>query len=54
MIHGTEDMLVPIENAYFLQEMLPNATFDIIKDENHFLPWVQYELVKKRILEVAE
>lgn len=57
VIHGTADVLVPVENAHFAQRMLKHNTktrFVYIKNENHFLPWRQYDLVQKNILELAE
>lgn len=57
VIHGTADVLVPIENAHFAERMLQhnvNTRFIYIKNENHFLPWRQYDLVVKNIFDLAE
>jgi pimeloyl-ACP methyl ester carboxylesterase len=41
LIHGTEDSLVPKENADFARRMLPDSLLSIrmLKGENHFIPW---------------
>ncbi len=54
VIQGLADNLVPPENADFAQRMMINARpLEIIRipGMNHFLPWKQYPLVKKTILE---
>jgi pimeloyl-ACP methyl ester carboxylesterase len=54
VIQGLADNLVPPENADFAQRMMTNARpLEIIRipGMNHFLPWKQYSLVKKTILE---
>ncbi len=56
IIHGTEDVLVPIENAYFMQEKLQEKhhSFQILEGQNHFLPWNEYPRVKHSILSAAD
>jgi pimeloyl-ACP methyl ester carboxylesterase len=53
VIHGTKDQLVPYENALFMKKnMTASDTLKLItiKDENHFIPWNNFELVKKELL----
>lgn len=53
VIQGQKDDLVPPANADFAEHMLINATLAVIRlpDANHFLPWLQTDLVKKTITE---
>ncbi len=41
VVHGTNDWLVPKENADFAKKMLPDAilTVYILEGANHFIPW---------------
>jgi len=53
LIQGEKDNLVPPENADFAARVITHArSFNIIRipDQNHFLPWNQYPLVKAEIL----
>jgi len=52
LLHGKEDGLVPIENAYFGEKVLINAEVKmaIYKDTGHLIPWTKPELLKKEIL----
>jgi len=57
LIQGEKDDLVPPENADFAARMITHAqSFHIIRvpNQNHFLPWNQYKLVKSTILEHLE
>ena len=52
IIHGKKDGLVPVGNAAYAKQMLtisPSVNVQILPDANHFLPWQQYELVKKTL-----
>ena len=54
VIQGEADRLVPRANADFAKAMMTNAQpLEIIRipGMNHFLPWKQYDLVKRVILE---
>ncbi len=41
VIQGTEDSLVPKENADFAMKMLPDSLLEVrlLKDVDHFIPW---------------
>ncbi len=51
VIQGKKDKLVPMENAYFAEEALVNSNVDIqlLDERGHFIPWEEYDLVKKTI-----
>lgn len=56
IVHGQEDMLVPVANVSYLeQELAADAvhTVTIIPDENHFLPWTVEPTVRKSIVNLA-
>ena len=56
VIQGTDDDLVPAANADFAEKVLVNAKpLKVIRLEkmNHFIPWSQFALVKKEILDVV-
>ncbi len=53
IIHGTKDQLVPYANMAFGVKMLTNAAkVDTItlQNVNHFIPWSNYEDIKKVLL----
>jgi len=52
LLHGKEDGLVPIENAYFGENVLINAEvrMAIYEDTGHLIPWTKPGLLKKEIL----
>lgn len=53
VIHGTKDQLVPYENTLFMKNnMTATDTLRVISitDENHFIPWNNFELVKKELM----
>lgn len=56
VIQGGEDTYVHPDNAAFADSMLVNAPKDIVflENQNHFLPWNEYALVKRKILELLE
>ncbi len=55
IIQGTEDRLVPYENAEYLKTKLSNAVVQIIvKDINHFIPWEHPDLIEKEIFRIKE
>jgi len=53
VIQGIEDKLVPYQNADYAKNMLVNAEVQItlIEDRGHFIPWQDFDLVKKTLLE---
>ncbi|MEO9483837.1 MAG: alpha/beta hydrolase [Ekhidna sp.] len=55
VIQGTEDSLVPKENAAFAQQMLPDSLLEVhlLEDVNHFIPWSHPEEIIKAIRTVA-
>jgi len=55
-IQGTKDSLVPFENLDFTENMLTHANFEkiVIENEDHFLPWTQYDLIRDSILKLTQ
>ncbi len=55
VIQGTEDSLVPKENAAFAKEVLADSVLDVIMLEgvNHFIPWSHPEEIVKAIQQLA-
>lgn len=56
IIQGNNDWLVPKGNAAFAKNQLTavkNIEIIELKKQGHFLPWEQYDLVKKQILSFA-
>jgi pimeloyl-ACP methyl ester carboxylesterase len=55
VIQGDKDKLVPKENADFLKTNLSNAPMEMMRlpEQGHFLPWLEYDLVKAEILKAA-
>ena len=53
LIQGGEDWLVPPGNADYAKEQLSKSDLEVIllPEQNHFLPWREFELVKSKILE---
>ena len=56
IIQGTEDVLVPKENADFAQKMLVNAPVEVVLEEgmNHFVPWSHTHLIHDAILNMLQ
>lgn len=55
VIHGTKDQLVPYANTIFIKNNMTAAdTLRVvsIRDENHFIPWNNFELVKKELMQL--
>ncbi|GAB2817642.1 alpha/beta fold hydrolase [Ferruginibacter profundus] len=55
IVHGMKDSLVPVGNASYAQKKLINAAsvnLTLIPGANHFIPWTQYETIKKVLLEL--
>jgi pimeloyl-ACP methyl ester carboxylesterase len=54
VIQGTNDKLVPKENADFAKSVLINTEPQILllKKQGHFVIWEQYDLVKQSILDM--
>ena len=55
-IHGSKDAIVPYENLSFSKKVFDNQILRTrtIEGENHFLPWDQYEFVKKELIQLIE
>ena len=56
VIQGEKDKLVHPGNGRFADSMLVNAPKEIVmlEGQNHFLPWNEYELIRKTILNTLE
>lgn len=57
IMHGKKDMLVPYGNVPFYEKMLTNASKKEVvtfENENHFIPWSQYDSVKRKLLEYVK
>ncbi|RTY95311.1 alpha/beta fold hydrolase [Flavobacterium sp. GT3R68] len=55
IIHGTKDRLVPYSNVAFMKRVFVNAkSIDIIsiQDADHFIPWSDFETIRKALLEL--
>lgn len=57
IIHGTKDQLVPYSNVAFMKKEFVNAkkieTISI-ENANHFIPWVNYEEIKKSLMNLED
>lgn len=53
VIQGKKDPLVPHENGAFIQRQLPDAKIIYLEDQNHFLPWSEYDLIKETLLDLT-
>lgn len=56
VIQGEKDWLVPPGNADYAEKELSTAKLEIIRlpKQGHFLPWLEYDLVKAQILRQIE
>jgi pimeloyl-ACP methyl ester carboxylesterase len=56
LIQGTEDSLVPKENAAFAKQMLSDSLLEInlLEDVNHFIPWSHPEEIVNAIRQLAD
>jgi pimeloyl-ACP methyl ester carboxylesterase len=54
--HGDKDGLVPYENMRFFQDKMTDSLLKCvtIKDGGHFIPFKEYEMIKKELLEILE
>ncbi|MDH3651119.1 MAG: alpha/beta hydrolase [Saprospiraceae bacterium] len=55
VIQGSEDKLVPMENALFAEKMLqnsPSVKVIMLEGENHFILWSRTNLIKDEIAEL--
>ena len=53
VIQGRKDILVPFTNAEYLRRMLTGTDVEVtfLEKEGHFLPWRQFPLIKRILLE---
>lgn len=55
VIHGKKDMIAPYQNAQYLFDKSPDhVELMLLEDENHFIPWSQYDLVKNSLLKAID
>ncbi len=56
VIQGAKDVLVHPDNGLFADSVLVNADKEIImlEEQNHFLPWSEYELVRETTLKMLK
>jgi len=56
IIQGDKDWIVPPANADFAEKMIAKEYLNLIRIDSasHFVPWTQFDLVKKMILEQLE
>jgi pimeloyl-ACP methyl ester carboxylesterase len=56
ILHGKNDWIVPVENAYFTNDILVNANkkLVVVEKAGHLIPWIQPELMKNEIFEMLE
>lgn len=52
ILHGKQDWIVPVENVFFTDRMMPHALKKIVvkKWVGHLIPWTHPGLIKKEIL----
>ncbi|MEL7148872.1 MAG: alpha/beta hydrolase, partial [Bacteroidota bacterium] len=55
VIQGTEDNLVPKENAYYARKMLPDSlvSVNMLDGVNHFIPWSHPQTISEALLQLA-
>ncbi len=56
-MHGTNDMLVPVENVEFVQAQFPDTVplaIDTVADGSHFILWTEVERVAEQIRSLYE
>lgn len=56
-MHGTEDMLVPVENMVFAESQMQgqsNVTIDTLSGENHFIVWSHMNEASSRIFRLID
>jgi len=53
-VHGNKDVVVPFENLDFSKNSFNEEYLNtiILDEENHFIPWSQYGLVKEELLKL--
>jgi pimeloyl-ACP methyl ester carboxylesterase len=57
IFHGRKDVLVPFANAAYSKKMLVNAAHIselYFPEENHFIPWTQFDAIKKVLLSLNQ
>ena len=56
IIQGTEDSLVPKENADFAQKMMVDTltTIELLEGVDHFIPWTHPEEIVKAIQQITD
>lgn len=57
VIHGTQDDLVPYENAAFIQQHTPSEKFlhfESLEGMNHFVPWRRADAIKNAIYQMQD
>jgi pimeloyl-ACP methyl ester carboxylesterase len=56
IIQGTNDRLVPMENAYFAERKLRNtpATLIMVEGMDHFIPWTNPELITEELIRLEK
>ncbi|MDP5255042.1 MULTISPECIES: alpha/beta fold hydrolase [unclassified Vibrio] len=52
VIQGTNDKLVPHQNAAFIKQKVPSATVIYLNEQNHFLPWNEFDLIKQTLIDM--
>lgn len=54
-VHGKKDIIVPFENLNFSMKAFNPKYLDtiVLKNENHFIPWTKFDLVKKELLKMV-
>lgn len=54
-IHGYKDKLAPPVNIDFSKERIPNQYLKMVEmNTNHFIPWSDYDVVKRELLELMD
>jgi 3-oxoadipate enol-lactonase len=53
IVHGTDDLMLPVENAHLIAELMPNARLEIIQGAGHLFFWEQPQRSAQLIVEHA-
>jgi pimeloyl-ACP methyl ester carboxylesterase len=51
IVHGDQDMLIPVENAKIIKERIPQAELFIIPDAGHMFWFIDPAGIHQRIVE---
>jgi pimeloyl-ACP methyl ester carboxylesterase len=53
IVHGSQDMMLPVQNAHLIAELMPSARLEIIDGVGHLFFWEQPQRAAELVLEHA-